>query len=91
MLDNALFTGLKINIAHDIGQLRFVKRADQKLYFDEWWNGRSNINFNLAPSRELYRAFIVSETITWPQYVERFTDEINNNPKAQNALKELSN
>jgi uncharacterized protein YeaO (DUF488 family) len=30
------------------------------------------------------------KNIDWPEYVRRFTTEINNNPKAQKALEELS-
>jgi uncharacterized protein YeaO (DUF488 family) len=85
--------GLRINIARDLGRLRFVKKEDQKLYFDEWWNGGNfeKPKFDLAPTRKLYRSFIELKTITWPEYVELFTDEIRNNPKARKALDELSN
>jgi uncharacterized protein YeaO (DUF488 family) len=90
LLDKDVY-GLRINIARRV--IRAVKKADQKLYYDEWWNGREsgNPNFELAPSESLRKDFIKSKTITWPEYVERFTNEIRNNPKAQNALKELSN
>ena len=48
-------------------------------------------DLELAPSKELYQAFIKDRTITWSEYVRRFTDEIMNNPKAQKALEILSN
>jgi uncharacterized protein YeaO (DUF488 family) len=80
--------GFRINIMRGIGALRGINKEDHKLYYDEWWNGREsgNPNFDLAPSKELYQAFIVSKTITWPEYVKRFTSEIESNPKAQKAL-----
>ena len=43
----------RINIARRV--IRGVKKADQKLYWDDWWNGREtgNPNFELAPSEAL--------------------------------------
>jgi uncharacterized protein YeaO (DUF488 family) len=37
LLDKDLY-GLRINIARSI--IRGIKKADQKLYYDDWWNGR---------------------------------------------------
>jgi uncharacterized protein YeaO (DUF488 family) len=89
LLDRDLY-GFRINIARRV--IRGVKRADQMLYYDDWWNGREsgNPNFELAPTEELYQAYIKFKTISWSEYVKKFTDEINNNPKGQNALKKLS-
>ena len=89
LLDKDLY-GFRINIARRV--IRGVKRADQKLYYHDWLNGREsgNPNFELAPTEELYQAYIKFKTISWSEYVEKFTDEINNNPKAQNALKKQS-
>jgi uncharacterized protein YeaO (DUF488 family) len=89
LLDKDLY-GLRINIARRI--IRGVKKADQKLYYDDWWNGREsgNPNFELAPTKQLYQAYIKFKIITWSEYVKKFTDEINNNLKAQNALQKLS-
>src|SRR6476469_7111363 len=89
LLDKDLY-GFRINIARRV--IRGVKIADQKLYYDDWWNGREsgNPNFELAPTEELYQAYIKFKTISWSEYVKKFRDEINNNPKAQKALKKLS-
>lgn len=85
--------GFRILISRGIGGLRWVKVAERKRYYDDWWNGKKsgNPDLELAPSKELYQAFIKSKTITWSEYVRRFTDEIMNNPKAQKALEILSN
>jgi uncharacterized protein YeaO (DUF488 family) len=87
LLDKDVY-GFRINIMRGIGALRGINKADHKLYYDEWWNGREsgNTNFDLAPSKDLYQAFIVSKTITWPEYVKRFTTEIESNTKAHKAL-----
>ena len=68
--------------------IRGVKRADQKLYYDDWWNGREsrNPNFELDPTEELHQAYIKFKIIMWPEYVKKFTDEINNNLKAQSII-----
>ena len=86
--------GFRILISRGMGGLRWVKVADRKrYYYDDWWNGKEsgNPDLELAPSKELYQAFIKDRTITWSEYVRRFTDEIMNNPKAQKALEILSN
>jgi uncharacterized protein YeaO (DUF488 family) len=86
--------GFRILISRGMGALRWVKVADRKrYYYDDWWNGKEsgNPDLELAPSKELYQAFIKDRTITWSEYVRRFTDEIMNNPKAQKALEILSN
>jgi uncharacterized protein YeaO (DUF488 family) len=56
----------------------------------EWQKVRKS-DLDLAPSKELKDAFIKYKTITWHEYVRRFTDEIKNNPKAQKALETLYN
>jgi uncharacterized protein YeaO (DUF488 family) len=86
--------GFRILISRGMGALRWVKVADRKrYYYDDWWNGKEsgNPDLELAPSKELYQSFIKDRTITWSEYVRRFTDEIMNNPKAQKALEILSN
>jgi uncharacterized protein YeaO (DUF488 family) len=85
--------GFRILITRGLGVLRWVKTAERKLYYDDWWNGRrsGNPDLELAPSKELKDALIKYKTITWSEYVRRFTDEIKNNPKAQKALEILSN
>ena len=50
--------------------------------WDEWWK-------ELAPSKSLWRDFVVDEKITWNRYRKRFIPEIKNNPKAIQALKIL--
>jgi len=89
LLDKDLY-GFRINIARLV--IRAVKKADQKLYYDDWWNGREsgNPNFELAPSEALRKDFIKYKNIDWQEYVGRFKSEIKNNPKAQKALEELS-
>jgi len=76
-----------------VGGLRGVNIAEKRQYYDDWWNGREsgNPDLELAPSKELKDAFIKYKTITWSEYVRRFTDEIKNNPKAQKALETLAN
>lgn len=85
--------GFRILISRGIGGLRGVVIAERKRYYDDWWNGKKsgNPDLELAPSKELYQEFIKYKTITWSEYVRRFTDEIMNNPKAQKALEILSN
>ena len=85
--------GFRIFISRGLGGLRYVKTAERKLYYDDWWNGTKsgNPDFELAPSKELKNAFIKYKTLTWSEYVGRYTDEIKNNPKAQKALEKLSN
>jgi uncharacterized protein YeaO (DUF488 family) len=86
--------GFRILISRGMGGLRWVKVAERKrYYYDDWWNGKKsgNPDLELAPSKELDQAFIKDKTITWSEYVRRFTDEIMNNPKAQKALEILSN
>src|SRR5919197_571112 len=70
-----------------------LQRKKHPDYYDEWWNGRQsgNIDFDLAPSEELFQAFITDKTIDWPEYKKRFYTEIKNNPKAQKALDFLAN
>jgi uncharacterized protein YeaO (DUF488 family) len=89
LLDKDVY-GFRINIARRV--IRAVKKADQKLYYDDWWNGREsgNPNFELAPSEALRKDFIKYKNIDWQEYVRRFKSEIKNNPKAQKALEELS-
>ena len=91
LLDKDVY-GFRINIMRGKGALRYVKKTDLKLYYDDWWNGREsgNSNFDLAPSEELYQAFIKFKTITWPEYVRLFKSEIESNPKAQKALDYLA-
>lgn len=89
LLDKEVY-GFRINIARKV--IRGVKKADQKLYYDDWWNGREsgNPNLELAPSEPLRKDFIKHKNIGWQEYVKRFTSEIENNPKAQRALDELA-
>ena len=85
--------GFRILISRSLGGLRWVKTAERKLYYDDWWNGTKsgNIDLELAPSKDLKDALIKYKTITWSEYVRQYTDEIRNNPKAQKALEILSN
>ncbi len=85
--------GLRIFISRGVGGLRVAKVAEKRQYYDDWWNGRKsgNPDLELAPSKELKDALIKYKTITWSEYVRRFTNEIKNNPKAQKALEILSN
>jgi uncharacterized protein YeaO (DUF488 family) len=85
--------GFRILITRGLGVLRWVKTAERKRYYDDWWNGSKsgNPDLELAPSKELKDAFIKYKTITWSEYERRFIDEIKNNPKAQKALETLSN
>lgn len=82
--------GFRINIARKV--IRGVKKEDQKLYYDDWWNGREsgNLSFELAPSEPLRKDFIKYKNRDWQEYIRRFTFEIENNPKAQQALDELA-
>ena len=52
LLDKDVY-GFRFNIARRV--IRAVKKAHQKLYYDDWWNGREsgNPNFELAPSEPL--------------------------------------
>ena len=85
--------GFRILISRGLGGLRWVKTAERKLYYDDWWNGTKsgNIDLELAPSKGLKDAFIKYKTITWSEYERQFTGEIKDNPKAQKALETLSN
>ena len=85
--------GFRIFISRGVGGLRGVKIAEKRQYYDDWWNGRKsgNPDLELAPSKELKDALIKYKTITWSEYVRRYTNEIKNNPKAQKALETLYN
>jgi uncharacterized protein YeaO (DUF488 family) len=84
LLDKDVY-GFRINIARKV--IRGVKKEDQKLYYDDWWNGREsgNLNFELAPSEPLRKDFKY-KNIDWQECIRCFTFEIENNPKAQQAL-----
>jgi hypothetical protein len=68
--------GFRILISRGMGGLRWVKVAERKrYYYDDWWNGKKsgNPDLELASSKELDQAFIKDKTITWSEYVRRFT------------------
>ena len=62
LLDKDVY-GFRISIARRV--IRAVKKADQKFYYDAWWNGRKsgNPNFELAPSEPLRKDFIKYKNI----------------------------
>jgi uncharacterized protein YeaO (DUF488 family) len=67
--------GIRIMIARY--PIRGQRTADRE--WDQWWK-------ELAPSIVLHREYIKRKTITWDEYVLRFTTEIKSNPKALDAL-----
>jgi uncharacterized protein YeaO (DUF488 family) len=74
-----------------VGGLRGAKVAEKRQYYDDWWNGRKsgNPDLELAPSKELKDALIKYKTITWSEYVRRFTNEIKNNPKSTESIRDI--
>jgi hypothetical protein len=56
LLDKEVY-GFRINIARKV--IRGIKKADQKLYYDDWWNGREsgNPNLELVPSEPLRKDY----------------------------------
>lgn len=88
LLDKNVY-GFRINIARCV--IRAVKKADQKLYYDDWWNGREsgNPNFELAPSEALPKDFIKYKNIDWQEYIRRFKSEIENNLRNNISLRKL--
>jgi uncharacterized protein YeaO (DUF488 family) len=44
----------------------------------------------LAPSKGLFYAYVKHKTIAWNEYEERYMNEIDSSPEAQNMIRELS-
>jgi uncharacterized protein YeaO (DUF488 family) len=71
--------GLRILIARY--RPRYLPKDKEN--WDHWWK-------DLAPSRELWRAYIKDKKIDWPEYKRRYIQEIKNNPEAVQLLLILS-
>ena len=70
--------GLRILIARY--RSRYLPKSEENWH--EWWK-------ELAPSRQLHKAYMIDKKMNWSVYKNRFLAEIKNNPDALDEIKEL--
>lgn len=59
---------------------RYLPKSEENWH--EWWK-------ELAPSRQLHKAYMIDKKMNWSVYKNRFLAEIKNNPDALDEIKEL--